>query len=156
MKTLRNSSYIFLFIAVLVIELLIGIFTEFSDIEILPFLILLFYISINKFSNAYIFAFFFSGIYYDLFYTSNYFGSTSAKFLSIAVIINFINNKLNDNFLNEFLLFLIAVSIYKFEFIIYSFSFTQLTIIFLISAINYFLFKLINITLKSDVFKKSI
>jgi len=30
MKTLRNSSYIFLFIAVLVIELLIGIFTEFS------------------------------------------------------------------------------------------------------------------------------
>tara|TARA_B100000427_G_scaffold308231_1_gene296293 strand:+ start:1566 stop:2036 length:471 start_codon:yes stop_codon:yes gene_type:complete len=156
MKALTNLSYVFLFIPVLVIELFIGIFTEFSDLEILPFLILLIYISINKFSNAYIFAFFFSGIYYDLFYTSNYFGSTSAKFLSIAVIINFINNKLNDNFLNEFLLFLIAVSIYKFEFIIYSFSFTQLTIIFLISAINYFLFKLINITLKSDVFKKSI
>ena len=156
MKILRNISYVFLFIALLVLELLLGIFSEFSDLEILPFLILLFYISINKFSNDYIPAFFFSGIYYDLFYTSNYFGSTSAKFLSIAVIINFINNKLNDNFLNEFLLFLIAVSIYKFEFIIYSFSFTQLTIIFLISAINYFLFKLINITLKRDVFKKSI
>jgi len=67
MKTLRNSSYIFLFIAVLVVELFIGVLSDFSDIEILPFLILLFYISINKFSNAYIFAFFFSGIYYDLF-----------------------------------------------------------------------------------------
>jgi len=156
MKTLRNSSYIFLFIAVLVIELLIGIFTEFSDIEILPFLILLFYISINKFSNAYIFAFFFSGIYYDLFYTSNYFGSTSAKFLSIGIVINFINNKLNDNLFNEFLVFFLAVAIYKFEFIIYSFSFIQLTNVFLISVINYFLFKLINITLKRDVFKKSI
>jgi len=156
MKTLRNSSYIFLFIAVLVIELLIGIFTEFSDIEILPFLILLFYISIDKFSNAYILAFFFSGIYYDLFYTSNYFGSTSAKFLSIGIVINFINNKLNDNLFNEFLVFLLAVAIYKFEFIIYSFSFIQLTNVFLITVINYFLFKLINITLKRDVFKKSI
>ena len=156
MKTLRNSSYIFLFIAVLVVELLIGIFTEFSDIEILPFLILLFYISINKFSNAYIFAFFFSGIYYDLFYTSNYFGSTSAKFLSIGIVINFINNKLNDNLFNEFLVFFLAVAIYKFEFVIYSFSFIQLTNLFLITVINYFLFKLINITLKRDVFKKSI
>ena len=156
MKTLRNSSYIFLFIAVLVIELLIGIFTEFSDIAILPFLILLFYISIDKFSNAYILAFFFSGIYYDLFYTSNYFGSTSAKFLSIGIVINFINNKLNDNLFNEFLVFFLAVAIYKFEFIIYSFSFIQLTNVFLITVINYFLFKLINITLKRDVFKKSI
>jgi len=156
MNTLRSLSYIFLFIALLVIELLIGVFTEFSDLEILPFLILLFYISINKFSNAYILAFFFSGIYYDLFYTSNYFGSTSAKFLSIGIIINFIKNKLNDNLFSEFLVFLLAVAIYKFEFIIYSFSFIQLTIIFLISVINYFLFKLINITLKSDVFKKSI
>jgi len=154
MKTLRNSIYIVLFIAVLVIELLIGVFSEFSDIEILPFLILLFYISINKFSNAYIFAFFFSGIYYDLFYTSNYFGSTSAKFLSIAIVVNFINNKLNDNLFSEFLVFFLAVALYKFEFIIYAFNFIQLTIIFLISVINYFLFKLINITLKGDVFKK--
>jgi len=156
MKTLRDSSYIFLFITVLVIELLIGVFAEFSDIEILPFLILLFYISINKFSNAYILAFFFSGIYYDLFYTSNYFGFTSAKFLSIGIIINFVNSKLNDNLFSEFLVFVLAVAIYKFEFIIYAFSFIQLTIIFLISVINYFLFKLINITLKRDVFKKSI
>ena len=156
MKILRNISYIFLFIALLILELLLGIFSEFSDLEILPFLILLFYISINKFSNAYILAFFFSGIYYDLFYTSNYFGSTSAKFLSIGIVINFINNKINDNLFSEFLVFLLAVAIYKFEFIIYAFSFIQLTIIFLISVINYFLFKLINITLKRDVFKKSI
>jgi len=156
MKTLTNFSYVLLFITVLILELLIGIFSEFSELEILPFLILLFYISTKNFSNAYIFAFFFSGIYYDLFYTSNYFGSTSAKFLLIGIVINFINNKLNDNLYNEFLVFFVAVTIYKFEIIIYSFSINELRIILLISVINYFLFKLINITLKRDVFKKSI
>tara|TARA_B100001996_G_scaffold313196_1_gene255524 strand:- start:207 stop:677 length:471 start_codon:yes stop_codon:yes gene_type:complete len=156
MKSLKNFSYVLLFITVLISELLIGIFSEFSDLEILPFLILLFYISTNKFSNAYIFAFFFSGIYYDLFYTSNYFGSTSAKFLLIGIVINFINNQLNDNLYNEFFVFFVAVTIYKFEIIIYSFNISELRIILLISVINYFLFKLINITLKRDVFKKSI
>ena len=156
MKILRNFSFIILFIAVLILELLIGIIGEFPEIRILPFLILLFYISLNRFSNAYILAFFFSGIYYDLFYTSNYFGSASAKFISLGIFVNFINNKINNDFLSEFLLFFGAVSIYKFETIIYSFSINQLTIIFLISVINYFLFKLINITLKRDVFTKSI
>ena len=156
MKSLKNFSYVLLFITVLILELLIGIFSEFSDLEILPFLILLFYISTKKFSNAYIFAFFFSGIYYDLFYTSNYFGSTSAKFLLIGIVINFINNQLNDNLYNEFFVFFVAVTIYKFEIIIYSFNISELRNILLISVINYFLFKLINITLKRDVFKKSI
>ena len=156
MKSLKNFSNVLLFITVLISELLIGIFSEFSDLEILPFLILLFYISTKKFSNAYIFAFFFSGIYYDLFYTSNYFGSTSAKFLLIGIVINFINNQLNDNLYNEFFVFFVAVTIYKFEIIIYSFNISELRIVLLISVINYFLFKLINITLKRDVFKKSI
>ncbi len=156
MKILRNFSFAIFFIAVLILELLIGIIGEFPEIRILPFLVLLFFISLNRFSNAYVLAFFFSGIYYDLFYTSNYFGSASIKFISIGILINFISNKINDDLLSEFLLFLIAVSIYKFETIIYSFSINQLTVIFLISVINYFLFKIINITLKRDVFTKSI
>jgi len=156
MKILKNFSFVILFIAVLILELLIGIIGEFPEIRLLPFLILLFYISLNRFSNAYILAFFLSGIYYDLFYTSNYFGSASAKFISLGIFVNFINNKINNDLLSEFLLFFGAVSIYKFETIIYSFSINQLTIIFLISVINYFLFKLINITLKRDVFTQSI
>ena len=156
MKILRSFSFAILFIAVLILELLIGIIGEFPEIVILPFLILLFYISLNRFSNAYILAFFLSGIYYDLFYTSNYFGSASAKFISLGIFVNFINSKINNDLLSEFLLFFGAVSIYKFETIIFSFSIGQLIIIFLISVINYFLFKLINITLKRDVFTQSI
>ncbi len=156
MTILRNFSFVMLFIAVLILELLVGIIGEFPEIRILPFLILLFYISLNRFSNAYILAFFLSGIYYDLFYTSNYFGSASAKFISLGIFVNFINNKINNDLLSEFLLFFGAVSIYKFETIIYSFSINQLIIIFLISVINYFLFKLINIILKRDVFTQSI
>ena len=94
MKILKNFSFVILFIAVLILELLIGIIGEFPEIRLLPFLILLFYISLNRFSNAYILAFFLSGIYYDLFYTSNYFGSASAKFISLGIFVNFINNKL--------------------------------------------------------------
>ena len=156
MKILRNFSFAILFIAVLILELLMGIIGEFPEIRLLPFFILLFYISLNRFSNSYILAFFLSGIYYDLFYTSNYFGSASAKFISLGIFVNFLNNKINNDLLSEFLLFFGAVSIYKFETIIFSFSISQLTIIFLISVINYFLFKLINITLKRDVFTQSI
>ena len=156
MKILRNLSFALFFIVVLILELLIGIIGEFPEIRILPFLILLFYISLNRFSNSYILAFFLSGIYYDLFYTSNYFGSASAKFISLAIFVNFISNKINNDLFSEFLLFFGGVLIYKFETIIFSFNINEITNIFLISVINYFLFKLINITLKRDVFTKSI
>ena len=156
MKILRNLSFVLLFIVVLILELLIGIIGEFPEIRILPFFILLFYISLNRFSNSYILAFFLSGIYYDLFYTSNYFGSASAKFILLGIFVNFVSNKINNDLFSEFLLFFGAVLIYKFETIIYSFNINEITIIFLISVINYFLFKLINITLKRDVFTKSI
>ena len=97
MNTLRQVSFIVLFIFILIFELLIGIIGEFPELRILPFLILLFYISSEKFSNSFVLAFFFSGIYYDLFYTSNYFGSTSAKFILLGIIVNFIYNKINQN-----------------------------------------------------------
>ncbi len=35
MKTLTNFSYVLLFITVLIFELLVGIFSEFSELEIL-------------------------------------------------------------------------------------------------------------------------
>ena len=156
MKILRNLSFALLFIVVLILELLIGIIGEFPEIRILPFFILLFYISLNRFSNSYILAFFLSGIYYDLFYTSNYFGSASAKFILLGIFVNFVSNKINNDLFSEFLLFFGGVLIYKFETIIFSFNINEITNIFLISVINYFLFKLINITLKRDVFTKSI
>ncbi len=156
MIILKNLSYIFLFIFVLILELLFGIFTEFTDYRLLPFLILLFYISINKFSNSFVFAYFFAGIYYDLFYTSNYFGTTSVKFILFGIVINYVYDKLENSLYSEYLVFLLAVIIYNYEIIIYSLSLYSFINIFLISIINYFLFKLINITLKRDVFKKSI
>ena len=108
MNTLRQISFIVLFIFILIFELLIGIIGEFPELRILPFLILLFYISSEKFSNSFVLAFFFSCIYYDLFYTSNYFGSTSAKFILLGIIVNFIYNKINQNIYGEFLAFFVA------------------------------------------------
>ena len=156
MRFLKNFSFVILFISVLIIELLLGIVSELLALQILPFLILIFYISTKRFSNSFIFAFFFSGIYYDLFYTSNYFGTTSIKYIFIAIVINFIYNRVNESLFSEYLIFLLTVAIYKFEILLNTFNISDFTNIFLISAINYFLFKIISVTLKWDVFKKSI
>ena len=156
MNLVKNFSYIFLFISVLILELLFGILTEFTEFKVLPFLILLFFISSNRFSNSFVYAYFFSGIYYDLFYTSNYFGTTSAKYITLGIVINYIYSNLDSSVYSEYLTFLIAVLIYNYEIIIYSPSLNSIFIILSISMMNYFLFKLINITLKRDVFKKSI
>ena len=155
MKQLRYLSFVFLFIFILIFELFIGIITDFSEVKILPFFVLIFYVSTKYFSNSFVIPFFLSGIYYDAFYTSNYFGTTSAKFILITIVINFINNRLRVNLYNEFILFTFSLALYKFETLFISFSINYLFNIFLISGVNYFLFKLINITLKEDVFKKS-
>ena len=156
MNIVKNFIYVFLFISVLILELLFGILTEFTDFKVLPFLILLFFISSKRFSNSFVYAYFFSGIYYDLFYTSNYFGTTSAKYISLGIIINYIYTNLDSSLYSEYLTFLLAVFIYNYELIVYSLNLNSIVIILSISIINYFLFKLINITLKRDVFKKSI
>jgi len=156
MNLVKNFGYVVLFISVLILELLFGILTEFTNFKILPFLILLFFISSKRFSNSFVYAYFFSGIYYDLFYTSNYFGTTSAKYITLGIIINYIYSNLNSSVYSEYLTFLLAVLIYNYEIIFYSPSVNSIVIILSISIINYFLFKLINITLKRDVFKKSI
>jgi len=152
----KNFSYVALFIFVLIFELFLGIINVLFNFKILPFLILIFYISTKRFSNSFIYAFFFSGLYYDLFYTSNYFGTTSAKYILIAIIVNFIYNKLPNNSLFEILIFLLTVVLYKFENLIFIFNFSDIADVFLITIINYFLFKIISVTLKWDVFKKSI
>ena len=155
MKQLRYLSFVLIFISLLIFELFIGIITDFSEVKILPFYILIFYISTKYFSNSFVIAFFLSGIYYDAFYTSNYFGTTSAKYILISILINFIYNRLRVNLYSEFILFTFSLALYKLETIFTSFSINYFFIILLISAVNYFLFKLINITLKEDVFKKS-
>mgnify|MGYP001166366780 FL=1 len=155
MKQLRYLSFVLIFISLLIFELFIGIITDFSEVKILPFFVLIFYVSTKYFSNSFVIPFFLSGIYYDAFYTSNYFGTTSAKFILITIVINFINNRLRVNLYNEFILFTFSLALYKFETLFISFSINYLFNIFLISGVNYFLFKLINITLKEDVFKKS-
>ena len=156
MNLVKNFAYVFLFISVLILELLFGILTQFTEFKVLPFLILLFFISSYRFSNSFVYAYFFSGIYYDLFYTSNYFGTTSAKYITLGIVINYIYSNLDSSVYSEYLTFLIAVLIYNYEIIIYSPSLNSIFIILSISMMNYFLFKLINITLKRDVFKKSI
>ena len=112
MRILKNFSFVILFISVLIIELLLGIVSELLALQILPFLILIFYISTKRFSNSFILAFFFSGIYYDLFYTSNYFGTTSIKYIFIAIVINFIYNRVNESLFSEYLIFLTLLTFF--------------------------------------------
>ena len=86
-ETIKIFKFCFLFIFILIFELFIGIITDFSEVKILPFFVLIFYISTKYFSNSFVIPFFLSGIYYDAFYTSNYFGTTSAKFILITILL---------------------------------------------------------------------
>ena len=71
--------------------------------EFYPFLIYLFYVSTNYFSRSSVLIIVLSGFYYDIFYTSNFLGETSIKFLFICIVTHFIFTKLGKSIFNNFL-----------------------------------------------------
>ena len=86
--------------------------------EFYPFLIYLFYVSTKYFSRSSVLIIVLNGFYYDIFYTSNFLGETSIKFLFICIVTHFISTKLSTNILNNFLLFFICLLLYKYELIV--------------------------------------
>ena len=86
--------------------------------EFYPFLVYLFHVSTNYFSRSSVLIIVLNGFYYDIFYTSNFLGETSIKFLFICIVTHFISTKLSTNILNNFLLFFIFFLLYKYELIV--------------------------------------
>ena len=124
-------------------------------LEVLPFLIYLFYTAKLKFSRSSLIVFLVTGFYYDLFFTDNYLGYTSIKFLLICVIVNFISTRVSSGLISNFLLFYICALLYKFEIVFVNID-TTFFYILLICFPNYLLFKALTSNLRGDVFSTKI
>ena len=123
--------------------------------EFYPFLIYLFYVSTNYFSRSSVLIIVLSGFYYDIFYTSNFLGETSIKFLFICIVTHFISTKLSTNILNNFLLFFICLLLYKYELIVTDIG-MSLFYYLVICLPNFLLFRALNSNLRRDVFSAKI
>ena len=123
--------------------------------EFYPFLIYLFYVSTNYFSRSSVLIIVLSGFYYDIFYTSNFLGETSIKFLFICIVTHFISTKLSTNIFNNFLLFFICLLLYKYELIVTDIG-MSLFYYLAICLPNFLLFRALNSNLRRDVFSAKI
>ena len=123
--------------------------------EFYPFLIYLFYVSTKYFSRSSVLIVVLNGFYYDIFYTSNFLGETSIKFLFICIVTHFISTKLSTNILNNFLLFFICLLLYKYELIVTDIG-MSLFYYLVICLPNFLLYRALNSNLRRDVFSAEI
>ena len=124
-------------------------------LEVLPFLIYLFFTATLKFSKSSLIVFIATGFYYDLFFTDNYLGYTSIKFLLICVIVNFISIRGGSGLISNFFLFYICALLYKFEIVFVNID-TTFFYFLIICFPNYLLFKALTSNLRGDVFSTKI
>ena len=123
--------------------------------EFYPFLVYLFHVSTNYFSRSSVLIIVLSGFYYDIFYTSNFLGETSIKFLFICIVTHFISTKLSKSIFTNFLLFYICLLLYKYELIVADIG--MLLFYFLVICLpNFLLFRALNSNLRRDVFSAKI
>ncbi len=119
MKYLKNLILTFATFFLIFTETRVNTFlTNNVYFEFYPFLVYLFHVSTNYFSRSSVLIIVLNGFYYDIFYTSNFLGETSIKFLFICIVTHFISTKLSTNILNNFLLFFICLLLYKYELIV--------------------------------------
>ncbi len=153
---LKNLLSILIFVFILFIELLLNTILNFDYFLIMPFFIAMFIVSTRRFSNFYISVFLVAGLYYDSLFSSNILGFSSAKFLLTIILMNFIIANQENNIYLDFATFTVGIFLYKF---IYSFQYLNpdyLYQLLISSVLNYFLFKILNITIDKNVLKQKI
>ena len=156
MKYLKNVIVTFAIFFLIFTEVRVNTFlTNKVYFEFYPFLIYLFFVSTYYFSRNSVLVIVFSGFYYDIFYTSNFLGETSIKFLFICIVTHFISTKLSKNIFTNFLLFYICLLLYKYELIVANIG-MSLFYFLVICLPNYLLFRALNSNLRRDVFSAKI
>ena len=153
---LKNLLSILIFVFILFIELLLNTILNFDYFLIMPFFIAMFIVSTRRFSNFYISVFLVAGLYYDSLFSSNILGFSSAKFLLTIILMNFIIANQENNIYLDFATFTVGIFLYKF---IYSFQYLNPDFLYQLlisSVLNYFLFRILNITIDKNVLKQKI
>ena len=140
---LRNLLSIIAFVFLLFIELIINTVLNFDYFLIMPF-----FIGMSVFLVA--------GIYYDALYSSNILGFSSAKFLITMILMNFIVANQQNNTYLDLATFTVGIFIYKFTYSLEYLNPEFLYQILVSSLVNYFLFRILNITIGKNVLKQKI
>jgi len=156
MTYLKNLILTFLTFFLIFTEIRVNTFlTNNVYFEFYPFLIYLFYVSSKYFSRSSVLILVLNGFYYDIFYTTNFLGETSIKFLLICIVTHFISTKLSKSIFTNFLLFYICLLLYKYELIVGDIG-MSLFYFLVICLPNYLLFRALNSNLRRDVFSAKI
>jgi len=114
MKYVRFIPYLILFITIQLIQLMLNVvFLPFEfNIEIFLIFLVLFGSLFN--SEKIIFPIFLTGIFYDLFFSTNFVGVYSSLYIFILLFVSYANDKFTKSYFQKALIFFLSYLIYNF------------------------------------------
>ncbi len=114
MKYIRFIPYLILFITIQLIQLMLNVvFLPFEfNIEIFLIFLVLFGSLFN--SEKIIFPIFLTGIFYDLFFSTNFVGVYSSLYIFILLFVSYANDKFTKSYFQKALIFFLSYLMYNF------------------------------------------
>lgn len=114
MKYVRFIPYLILFITIQLIQLMLNVvFLPFEfNIEIFLIFLVLFGSLFN--SEKIIFPIFLTGIFYDLFFSTNFVGVYSSLYIFILLFVSYANDKFTKSYFQKALIFFLSYLMYNF------------------------------------------
>jgi len=114
MKYIRFIPYLILFITIQLIQLMLNVvFLPFEfNIEIFLIFLVLFGSLFN--SEKIIFPIFLTGIFYDLFFSTNLVGVYSSLYIFILLFVSYTNDKFTKSYFQKALIFFLSYLMYNF------------------------------------------
>ena len=113
MTFFRNIFRSLFFVVILFFETLINFLTGLDWVVICPYFLLVYFVSIKRFDNQNIIPLVISGLSYDIFLSENYLGVYSILFLSVAIISNYVQKRVQSVNYQEFVSFTFGFLIYN-------------------------------------------
>ena len=114
MKYIRFIPYLILFITIQLIQLMLNVVFLPFEFNIEIFLIFLVLFGSLFDSEKIIFPIFLTGIFYDLFFSTNFVGVYSSLYIFILLFVSYANNKFTKSYFQKALIFFLSYLIYNF------------------------------------------
>jgi len=114
MKYIRFIPYLILFITIQLIQLMLNVVFLPFEFNIEIFLIFLVLFGSLFDSEKIIFPIFLTGIFYDLFFSTNFVGVYSSLYIFILLFVSYANNKFTKSYFQKALIFFLSYLMYNF------------------------------------------
>ena len=114
MKYVRFIPYLILFITIQLIQLMLNVVFLPFEFNIEIFLIFLVLFGSLFDSEKIIFPIFLTGIFYDLFFSTNFVGVYSSLYIFILLFVSYANDKFTKSYFQKALIFFLSYLMYNF------------------------------------------